>query len=373
MKTESIIVDPFDLEAMPVDELRIVDLLSQIEAVGGIGEPVTVWMHSTTGDILVINGFHRAECARRLGYSELKATLIDCDESTFWDMRISATTEHRAVTDDRLHLWMLDAWMLTEWAKLNPATFARTAYQVYVYIYNQLERPDQLTEQQRSIVEWFNQRAVIWAKSPKEIAKIILDKSGLLLRYSDLLDVAAMRNIDYTSYCKAVETLSTDTTALTSGIKRRDIGKFITANIGHNEWRTITQIKADERQATINAEIQRHDDIKKPSTLVTHVSSQLSRLRSVQYTVDDIVNGNTDYDACVAVNPAIDDQVARFLSAADTLAEWAGVDRRWKTSILKKENARLREQMRELQAKLQHGPIIVPDSALAKSSSDIRY
>lgn len=365
-KSEFIEINPFDLEPMVINENHVAELTELIKAAGGILEPVAVWMNAD-GKIHVINGFHRSECARRLGYTTIKAVLIDCNESAFWDLRITATTEHRSIANDRLHQWMLDAWSLTEWAGAEKASFARTAYSVYDYFYNRLNQPNLLNKQEKAVMEWFTDRAKIWGKSARDIAKIILDKSGLLIQYNNLLDIAVKEGLTYSDYVKAVQALEDDVVARSKGVDNKDIRDFITTNLGANgdgEWDTITEIK---QQRAAEAEE------KKRESLVQSVMDRVVRLKSSLSTVDDILASGVDLPALKRSYPIIDDQIAKTIEQMNLFVEWVSGDYKWNITTLREENAKLKQELADLRKKADRGPVIVPASTLAQSSSDYRY
>lgn len=98
---------------MPLDEANVAQKMESLKS-GGLVQPVTVWLK----DFRIIDGFHRTEAAKRLGWTEIDCVVKDCDEETFWDARIQSARQHHCITKQRFLSWMIEAWKASKWANL---------------------------------------------------------------------------------------------------------------------------------------------------------------------------------------------------------------------------------------------------------------
>lgn len=376
IKSEMTELNPIDLEPMPVDEMRVAQLMEQITIAGVITQPVSVWMDAG-GKVHVIDGFHRSEAARRLLMPSIKVHLIECDEKHFWDLRISATTEHKSVANDRLHMWMLDAWNLTEWAKLTDSSFASTAYNVYFMLYNQLRNPA-LTKDEKALIGWFAERAKIWGKDVREIARIILEKSGLFVQYTRLLEMAVQKELTYEQYAKAVRMV--DSKAKSEGISDRDI-RIVLDRAIRDEAKPLSEIRAEQAKPKPQKPVV---DAPQPTTELPsqpqpqpikgdQAADRVLKLKSVVQSVGDLIDTGETITEALHAKPGLDTQIAQIIDAMNLFVEWVSDDYKWNIASLREENAKLKQEIVDLKRKAERGPVIVPASALAQSSSDYRY
>lgn len=113
MNATHMMIDPNELVIdMPVDEGNVKLKMESLQS-SGMVQPVTVWLQ----DLRIIDGFHRTEAAKRLGWSAIPCNVIDCTEEAFWDARIQSAKQHHAVEEARLSAWIAEAWKTTEWAQ----------------------------------------------------------------------------------------------------------------------------------------------------------------------------------------------------------------------------------------------------------------
>jgi ParB-like chromosome segregation protein Spo0J len=113
MNSTHMMINPNELVIdMPVDEGNVKLEMESLQS-SGMVQPVTVWLQ----DLRIIDGFHRTEAAKRLGWSEISCNVIDCTEDAFWDARIQSAKQHHAIEAQRLEAWMLESWKATEWAE----------------------------------------------------------------------------------------------------------------------------------------------------------------------------------------------------------------------------------------------------------------
>lgn len=111
MNAESMMVDPNELVIdMPLDEANVKTKMESLAANGMI-QDVTVWLQ----DMRIIDGFHRAEAARRLGWPAIRCKVVDCSEAAFWDARIQSARQHHTIEGERLNVWIRECWRSSDW------------------------------------------------------------------------------------------------------------------------------------------------------------------------------------------------------------------------------------------------------------------
>lgn len=107
MNAETMTINPNELVIdLPVDDAHVQELMNSLQKNGRMVEPVTVWLQG----MRIINGFHRTEAAKRLGWESMPCLIQDLTEDEFWDARIIAAKPHKAVEPARMAAWMLESW-----------------------------------------------------------------------------------------------------------------------------------------------------------------------------------------------------------------------------------------------------------------------
>ncbi len=107
MQEQYMMVNPNDLVIdLPVDEANVAVIMESLQRNGRMIEPVTVCLST----MRIINGFHRTEAAKRLGWQEMPCLVKDMTEDEFWDARIIAAKPHKEVEPARMAAWMLESW-----------------------------------------------------------------------------------------------------------------------------------------------------------------------------------------------------------------------------------------------------------------------
>jgi len=92
---------------MPISEANVEQKVASFKTNGMI-QPIAVWEHE--GSVRVVDGFHRLEAARRLGWSHLAVAMVECDEEGFWDARIQSAKQHETLSRERLIQWITECW-----------------------------------------------------------------------------------------------------------------------------------------------------------------------------------------------------------------------------------------------------------------------
>ena len=107
MNAETMTINPNELVIdLPVDDAHVQELMTSLQKNGRMVEPVTVWLQG----MRIINGFHRTEAAKRLGWESMPCLIQDLTEDEFWDARIIAAKPHKEVEPERMAAWMLESW-----------------------------------------------------------------------------------------------------------------------------------------------------------------------------------------------------------------------------------------------------------------------
>lgn len=372
-------IDPGEVEAMPVDEQRLADLEREIVASGGIKLAVHAW-RDASGRLHIMDGLHRCEAARRLKISAISAVVYDITEAEFWDNRISSAKEKgQVVTDQRLHLWMLEAWRLTPWSKRDDANFAQAAYEVYCYLYNRLkEERKQFNKEQRAVADWFDEKGAIWGKSATEVASIIVAQSGLLIPYSEFLAEAARQGVPYDKYCAVVSKVKE--VGATEDFTRSDIKSIFSKSSVENVAAPSEVIRLrkeeDERrrkQQIARAEQMRNTEQGKAILARGRARDAVTvvyRVASVSSAIDELLKLEVDADSVLAVRQDVMARINDIFGAVNRLANWAGIEQRWQTNDLVAENEKLRQRVAQLEEQAKRQATVTPD-ALALSSTDI--
>lgn len=91
-----------------VDPVHVRELADSIKVSGPI-LPVVV----RDGSYELIDGFHRVAAMKELGFDSVECVVNDCDQETFWDLRIMAASLHKAVTFSRAVDWVEECFTLS--------------------------------------------------------------------------------------------------------------------------------------------------------------------------------------------------------------------------------------------------------------------
>lgn len=111
MNAETMMVDPNELVIdMPLDEANV-NMKVESMRNNGMIQDVTVWLQ----DMRIIDGFHRTEAARRLGWKSMRCKVVDCSETAFWDARIQSARQHHKIEGERLQVWIRECWRNSDW------------------------------------------------------------------------------------------------------------------------------------------------------------------------------------------------------------------------------------------------------------------
>lgn len=197
--SDMMMVNPSEIVIdMPVDEQNVLQKMESMKE-RGIIQPVTLWLQG----MRVIDGFHRAVAAQRLGWKEMPCYVVDCSEDAFWDARIQSAKQHHSISDIRLAVWIHDSWKSSEWYI---AAQSNDDNGTYGLMPKKNRLADEMMPLIRSLWEvyrkktggdprghieldgisgWLNHKAKIWGVEHYIIAEILLDKMGVTRRWDD--------------------------------------------------------------------------------------------------------------------------------------------------------------------------------------------
>lgn len=113
MIVKNIAVDTIEID-MPISEDNVAQKMESFQANGMI-QPLTLWKHGKA--LRVIDGFHRLEAAKRLGWTHVACVIQDCSEEAFWDARIQSAKQHADISEERLLHWIAECWKASNAAK----------------------------------------------------------------------------------------------------------------------------------------------------------------------------------------------------------------------------------------------------------------
>jgi hypothetical protein len=187
-------IDPAELVIdMPVDEKHVQELMASIQDIG-VCQPIYVHLNS----MRIIDGFHRTEAARRAGINKIPAIIQDCDEETFWSLRIISARTHAAVENSRIAAWMVECWKQTKWhvelrpneEGLLPRAYSNTSvdlrlvemvWQIFFIKFSSSIFPnlEKLTDDEKELREWIVQRSQQWGIDISQFAVMFLSAMGI--------------------------------------------------------------------------------------------------------------------------------------------------------------------------------------------------
>jgi hypothetical protein len=159
---------------MPLDEANVQQKMESLKN-GGLVQPVTVWLN----DFRIIDGFHRTEAAKRLGWAEIECIVKDCDEETFWDARIQSAKQHHGITEERLISWISECWKATDWM-IEAENSENVLMQIAEAIHSIKKAsgpiavdPEKLESIEGSVYLWLTSKAQLWQVEFNELKDMV--------------------------------------------------------------------------------------------------------------------------------------------------------------------------------------------------------
>ncbi len=376
MNAESMMVDPNELVIdMPLDEANVKIKMESLAANGVIQE-VTVWLQG----MRIIDGFHRTEAARRLGWTAIPCRVIDCSEDAFWDARIQSAKQHHAVAKARLDTWIMESWRLTEWYV--PDDERGEKWSLYKEVWNELFSFDKndgvirtsIFLNPSSLAIWLSDKAARWGISEYDLARSIL--SGINSR---ALDAMTNEGLTFDQVMRASEGLRHENPY--GYASRLGVQSWLDAEIKTNKAQPKAFYDFDRERKTEKAKVQEQFWQTPQGKAQLEKRQAEARLDKVR---ESISNARAAISAMSIVILDVPDASAMLAEFAQFVADFAaehfpGIEVAQPNPVsldnarLRSENAKLRERIasleRALGSKQAAGEML--SSAIAWSSGDL--
>ena len=152
-----------------VDPVHVRELADSIKVSGPIA-PVMVRQDTYA----LIDGFHRVAAMQELGFTDVECILTDCDDETFWDLRIMSASLHKSVAFARAADWVEECFRVSPWTSRY-----KSAYNLFAASRQRSLEPE--------IDTWAKEKAQKWGLSPSTIENWLYTKQSLA---PDLLEEA---------------------------------------------------------------------------------------------------------------------------------------------------------------------------------------
>lgn len=229
-------VKPIAIEALeidlPISERNVQEKITSIKATGLI-QPIAVWLGSEANGFKprIIDGFHRVEAAKRLGWTEIMCNHIDCNEEGFWEARIDSAKMHHEIEQDRIVAWMCECWRASKWGNddSNPLySMPKTLWESGMM----RSRPygEELTLEQREILDWIKTHATRWGTDATKLYHQIIMAGGVVVSHNAqriARDVAKQIGMDFESTRLLVSEIDTLQLEYYRDIQKEDIEECI--------------------------------------------------------------------------------------------------------------------------------------------------
>lgn len=190
----NMMVDPQELVIdLPLNEKKVVEYMQSLSE-HGLVQDVVVWLK----DNRIIDGFHRTEAARRLGWTELHVLVKDISEEAFWNARIISARQHHEIEASRLTVWMSECWKQTKWYVpispdkdgLMPRVYSNTSLDLRLVemvwtvfckkMSNQwFPKLETLTDDERELRDWALVKSQQWGVTIDQLAEMFLQAAGI--------------------------------------------------------------------------------------------------------------------------------------------------------------------------------------------------
>ena len=144
-----------------VDPVHVRELADSIKVSGPIA-PVMVRQDTYA----LIDGFHRVAAMQELGFTNVECILTDCDDETFWDLRIMSASLHKSVAFARAADWVEECFETSPWASRY-----KSAYSFF-----RASRKNTLEAEAHA---WATEKAQKWGLAPATIENWLYTKQSL--------------------------------------------------------------------------------------------------------------------------------------------------------------------------------------------------
>jgi hypothetical protein len=349
---------------MPVSEEEVQRKMESMN-MHGLVQPLTVWLK----DMRIIDGFHRLEAAKRLGWTEIECVVRDYTEEAFWDARIQSAKQHHEIEEDRLVTWMVNCWKVTKWgnAEHSVVHMAKEIWDskidpkqldpVFLSMFgrSQIETPvprnkTELGPEQAELFAWLTERSAQWGIGLYRLVGLILSRIkwiGYGPNSSAITDIARKHALSLEERVKlGADVSSSDLYSYRPTVTYGDIDSYIKAGkVGSG----TLQAYADERQKQqreLEADLEREREGFRHAKYLTEKSDSEVALHRLQCRLKAFMLDVDDYKAALARMPSgaeLLSSVAEY--AIQTIKElWPETETPELNPIIL-ENARLRGEL----------------------------
>lgn len=267
---------------LPVSEALVKQKMKSLGEIGLI-QPLAVWQPK----MLIIDGFHRLEAAKRLGWQTIRCSLLDVTEEQFWASRIDSAKQHHEIERPRLLAWIRQCWQAADhtdditdvlWSLRKKLGDSWSFQRKHLH----------LTQGEADTLQWFDDHAARWNMTSWDVFDAVLSDiipNIGMTRAQDrfqLVEIAVANDLSKTALTQTAKELGMG--AIGEG--KRDIPvpavqKFIEAGMPEGKLRTFaTEVKQqqEERENAIRAELwQKRQD---------EQAKHAAQLASAKYLVD---------------------------------------------------------------------------------------
>lgn len=368
---------------LPIDQTNAAEIEKQAVAWNGIHTPIEIWIPDAeqreaamecpellndADTILIMDGFHRTNVAVNLGYQSIQALLYDCTEDEFWDKRISQAKKHHAVEDARLHAWIVSSWRQTEFSHETGQSFANTIKAIENFLAGgkNAHPPKGVKE----LLAWFNHKAELWGRDAIDICKVILNKEGIYDQRDPIVrTVSIEQDLDADQTKKLTDSIrAKKPNRMGSGASRKDLSRYASEVVlqgketPFNEW--------IENRPTVSKPPVETEAIRKRNR-VADGAEKIRSLSSLDQRLDEL--SLVDFAEVLFEYPHLTEKLDRFFARVKKVSDKANMD--LSIGLDDSELVALRSRILSLERQLREKttpPVIVPESVLATSSSQLR-
>lgn len=185
---------------MPISEALVRSKMKML-AEDGLVQPLTIWEQG----MRVIDGFHRLEAAKRLGWSTIRCHLVDVSEEKFWSARIDSAKQHAEIEKPRLLAWIRECWKSSpvsgaeEMAETLWRLRKRMPSDICFYPGPLVYPKFHLASDDEEVLQWFNAKAERWQMTAFDVFDAVISEfGGTGARNPDadtINDIAIKRNL----------------------------------------------------------------------------------------------------------------------------------------------------------------------------------
>lgn len=256
----------------------------------GLIQPLAIWQHG----MLVIDGFHRLEAAKRLGWKTVRCSIIDVSEEQFWASRIDSAKQHHEVEKPRLLTWIRQCWNASEYGKTE--NIAETLWRLRKKIGSDWQFAEKtrgklhLSASDGEVLTWFDDHAMRWSMSTLDIFDAIIaemaDRKTLNWTSGEINDAAAKLDLPVAQ----LAVLHREAGSRSVGEGKRDIPpvaleRFVDAGMPSGQIHVFAQTARREQE--IQEEQERQAELERRRQEEQRFRSRIDGISALANTVQD--------------------------------------------------------------------------------------